>query len=64
MKKQKRSYVGEMEWALDEINVAHNDRNPNRAAQINAAVKFGLAVAVARRNKEPLPLRPDMKKVM
>lgn len=57
----RRTYAGEMEWALTQIIVAHNDRNPHRAAQIDAAVKYGLAVAIARRSKEPIPPRPNMK---
>lgn len=60
----KRTYVGELEWALGQVNCAHNDRNPNRAAQIDAAVRYGLAVAIARRSKEPIPERPDMKKAV
>lgn len=56
----KRTYVGEMAWALEAINSAHHDRNPNRAAQIDMAVKYGLAVAIARRSKDPIPHRPDM----
>ncbi len=56
----KRTYVGELEWALDRIHVANSDRNPNRAAQIAAAVEYGLAVGIARRSRAPMPERPDM----
>lgn len=60
----KRTYVGEMEWALNEAYGANSDRNPNRQAQITAALQYGLAVAIARRSKEPIPPRPDMKKAI
>ena len=58
---KKRTYVGEMEWALEQINSANHDRNPNRQAQLQAAIKYGLAVAVARRGYESIPERPDIK---
>lgn len=51
----KRTYVGEMEWALNQINLANHDQNPNRQAQISESLKYGLAVAIARRSKEKLP---------
>lgn len=58
MAQDKRTYVGELEWALEQINLAHHDRNANRAAQIDGMVKYGLEVARARRSKEPMPPRP------
>lgn len=60
--KEKRTFVGEMEWALNQINAAQSDRNPHRAAQLRVAVDYGLAVAIARRSKDKLPERPDMSK--
>lgn len=60
----RRTYVGEMEWALGQIRSAFHDRNPNRQAQVDTAVNYGLAVAIARRSKEPLPERPDMKRAI
>ncbi len=56
----KRTYVGEMEWALAQVDARNGDRNPNRAAQVTAAVEYGLAVAIARRSREPMPPRPDL----
>lgn len=58
MEKDRRTYVGELEWALQQIGCAHSDRNPNRAAQIQAFVDYGLAVARAKRGREPIPPRP------
>jgi hypothetical protein len=59
-----RTYVGELEWALEQILSANSDRNPNRQAQLDAAVKYGLSVAIARRSGESIPPRPDMKRIM
>jgi len=65
MTPRKRSYVGELEWALGQIQMAHQDRNPNRAAQIDGMLKYAHEVAVARRSKEPIPCeRPDRKKLI
>ncbi len=58
----KRTYVGELEWALEQILMANSDRNPNRSAQVDAALQYGLAVAINRRGHEPLPPRPDMER--
>jgi len=60
----KRTYLGEMEWALNQAYVLNNDRNSNREAQVTAALKFGLDVAIARRSDEPVPERPDLSKVV
>lgn len=49
-----------MEWALQKINNYRGDTTKNRAARIEAAVMYGLAVAIARRGKEPIPPRPDV----
>ena len=57
-----RTYVGEMEWALNQAYVQNHDRNPNRAAKVTAALQYGLAVCIARRSHDSLPDRPDMKK--
>lgn len=59
--RDRRTYVGELEWALEQANVVNHDQNPNRAAQLGAALKYGLAVAIARRSKEPIPPRPNIK---
>lgn len=58
------TYVGELEWALEQINAAQSDKNPNRAAQIAAAVAYGLEVARARRSHFDIPPRPDMEKTV
>lgn len=60
----KRTYIGEMEWALEQINSANHDRNPHRMAQLAAATNYGLAVAIARRSKLPIPPRPDLEKTL
>ncbi len=59
----RRTYVGEMEWALQEINIRNHDRNNNRQAHVQAATRYGIAVANARRSRAPLPERPDMKRI-
>lgn len=61
--REKRTYIGEMEWALQQIHSEDHDRNPNRYARCHAAAMYGLAVAIARRSKEPIPPRPDLKHV-
>lgn len=61
MKAQKRrTYVGELEWALQQVNSRFHDRNPNRQAQVSAALRYGLEVASCRRGGEPMPERPDL----
>lgn len=60
----KRTYFGEMAWALEQVNCANNDRNQNRFAQVDTATRYGLAVAIARRSKLPIPPRPDVKKAI
>lgn len=57
---EKRTFAGEMEWALQQINSRMHDRNPNRHAQLQAAVNYGLAVALARRCRDGMPERPDL----
>jgi hypothetical protein len=59
MKNIKRSYVGELEWVIDQIHCANHDRNQNRQAQLDCLTKYGMLVAIARRSKEPIPERPD-----
>ena len=56
----KRTWVGDLEWALQQVNSRNHDRNPNRQAQVSAAVDYGLRVALARRCKEPIPKRPNL----
>ena len=58
----KKTYIGEMEWALQEINCRNHDQNPSRFAQVNKATQYGLEVAIARRSKDPIPPRPDLDK--
>ena len=58
---KKRTYVGELELAIDKALVANHDRNPNRYAEVNGWLSYGLSVAIARRGKEPLPERPERK---
>ena len=61
---KKRTAIGELEWVIQQINIAHHDRNPNRAAQIDGLCKYGINVAISHRSKEPLPARPDMKRMV
>lgn len=61
---ERRTYVGEMEWALEMINSRNQDRNPNRFVQVDAATKYGLQVAICRRSHEPLPERPKLDKLI
>jgi hypothetical protein len=56
---ERRTYCGEMEHALNQACNANHDRNPNRYAQVNGWLNYGIAVAIARRSKEPLPDRPQ-----
>lgn len=60
----KRTYVGELEWVVGQINMAQGDSNPNRAAQLRKLCDYGSAVGIARRGKEPLPPRPDPNKMV
>lgn len=55
----RRSYVGELELAIQRICCANHDKNPNRYTQIAGWTKYGLSVAIARRSGEPIPERPD-----
>ena len=64
MKKDRRSYAEEMALALNQVYVANSDRNPNRQAQINGWLMYGLAVSIARRGHEPIPERPDTKQMV
>jgi hypothetical protein len=58
----KRSYTGEMEWALNQAYSRNHDRNRQRGPQVAAALQYGLTVGIAKRSKEPLPPRPDLDK--
>lgn len=60
----KRTYVGELEWVIGQINIAHTDSNPNRSAQIRKLCNYGSVVGIARRSKEPLPPRPNLEKMV
>lgn len=56
----RRTYAGEMAWAMNMAYTRNYDRNPNRVAQVTVALLYGLAVDIARRSHEPLPERPDI----
>ena len=60
----KRSYAGEMEWALEQVNSRNYDTNKNRSAQIRTAIDYGLEVARARRSHAAIPERPDLDKAI
>lgn len=60
-RKPKRSYVEEMAHALNQALCANHDRNPNRCAEVNGWLYWGLEVAIARRSHLPLPPRPERK---
>jgi len=60
-KKDRRSYVEEMAFALDKVYSANHDRNPNRAAEVTGWLMYGLSVSIARRGHEPIPPRPTEK---
>lgn len=59
--KGQRTYASEMELALDMARTANHDRNPNRAAEVNGWLDYGLAVGRARRSHAPMPPRPERK---
>ncbi len=61
---ERRSYAGELEWAIDQIGARNHDRNRNRMAQVSAAVQYGQLVGLARRSKRPLPERPNLDKAI
>ena len=50
----------ELLWAIEQINMVNHDRNPNRQAQISAAIEYGIQVGINARIHEPLPNRPDI----
>ena len=57
----RRTYAGEMTWAIEQALMRNHDRNPNRAAQVTAALEYGLAVARSRRDpRVPMPDRPTI----
>lgn len=58
MPKDKRSYAEEMALAISKAMSANHDRNPNRQAEVEGWLKYGHAVAIARRGHEPIPERP------
>ena len=57
--KDRRSYAEEMALAIDKAICANNDRNPNRQAEVDGWLRYGLSVAIARRGSEPIPERPS-----
>lgn len=59
-------FVGEMEWALNQINCFNHDRNPNRQAQLQAAISYGLTIGICLRNGSKVkhaPKPPEMDKI-
>lgn len=61
----RRTYAGELEWALQQANRYHrSDRDRNQAAKVAAAVRYGLDVAIARRDRAPLTPRPDIERAV
>ena len=54
----RRTYVGEMELALDMARARNGDRNPDRFAQVDGWLEYGLRVAIARRGHSAIPPRP------
>ena len=54
----------ELEWVLDQINMANNDRNSNRQAQLEKLTRYGLVVGIAVRCGEPFPTRPNWRKAI
>jgi hypothetical protein len=64
MAMKKRTYVGELEWAIGQIRVAFQDRNPNRAAQINGLLDYAAKVSEARIDRKPLPPRPTPERMV
>jgi hypothetical protein len=53
-----------MEWAISNAIALNHDRNPNRMAQVTAALRYGHDCAIARRSHRPCPPRPDLEKEM
>jgi hypothetical protein len=58
--KQRRTYAGEMFWAISQAKSRNHDRNPNRYAQVTAALDYGHIVNQCRLGHESLPSRPDL----
>lgn len=56
--RNQRTWVGELEHAISMARSANNDRNPNRQAEVDGWLGWGLAVAIARRSHAPIPPRP------
>lgn len=52
-----KKLLSEMEWTINKINVAENDRNPHRAAHLRALIEYGIAVCQSAREC-PVPKRP------
>ena len=60
----KKTYVGEMEWSIDNALALMHDRNEHRYAQVAGALRYGLKVGIARRSREPIPARPDLESMI
>ena len=58
---RRRSWIGELEHALSMARASNHDRNPNRQAEVDGWLDWGLKVAIARRGHDPIPLRPTQK---
>ena len=57
-RKDRRTYMEEMALALNKAYAANHDRNPNRKAEVDGWLLYGLEVAIARRGHLPIPKRP------
>ena len=61
----KRTYIGELRWAIEEALSRNHDRNPHRQAQVDAALQYGFEVALSyQENGVPMPDRPQLDKAI
>ena len=60
----KRTYVGEMAWAIEQAIGRNHDRNPNRYVQVDGLLRYGFEVELARRDHLPIPERPDVTRLI
>lgn len=60
----KRTYVGEMAWAIEQAMLSNHDRNSNRFAQVDGLLRYGFSVELARRDHLPIPERPEITKLI
>jgi hypothetical protein len=56
----RRTYVGELEWTIDQIRRYFSDRNHNREAQVQALLAYANEVSIARQGSEHIPERPNV----